>query len=55
MRKFILMIFSEREGLWTCFGFRYVYSVYNVDYGVSYEFMLTNYEGQAQICPERSN
>ena len=28
--------------------------MYNVDYDVSYEFMLNDYEGQAQICPEGS-
>ena len=26
--------------------------MYNVDYDVSYEFMLNDYESQAQICPE---
>ena len=36
------------------FWFQIVYSVYSVDYDVSYEFMLNDYEGQAQICPERS-
>ena len=36
-----------------CFGFREVYSVYNVNYDVSYEFMLNDHESQAQICPER--
>ena len=25
----------------------------NVDYDVSYEFMLNDYEGQAQICPPK--
>ena len=27
--------------------------MYSVDYDVSYEFMLNDSEGQAQICPER--
>ena len=51
---FILTIFSERESLWTHYGFRYVYSGYNVDYDVSYEFMINDYGGYAHICPERS-
>ena len=55
MRKLILTIFSEREGLWTCFGFRSIYLVYNVDCDVSYEFMLNDYEGQAQIAPKEAS
>ena len=39
------MIFSEREGLWACFGFPYVYSAYNVDCDVGYEFIINDYRG----------